>query len=187
MADLVHNETLSVDGLKRLLEQYKGKETFETLLEIYLDAVQELEDSNWNMRLAFMLENAEGEQLDFLGAMVGERRSGKLDAVYRIWIGVRIRLNRSFGRPIDVLECLRLATDVEFELREYEDACFGIFFAETPEYPNDLTLIAHLAKAAGVGLVFVYPTDLGAGTSFRFKNVGDPDVAANGFADANDL
>jgi hypothetical protein len=184
MTEVIHNEALTTEGIARMLEQYKGKPDFEALLRIYLDSVQELEDATFDVRLAFMLANAVGEQLDFLGAIVGERRNGKLDAIYKIWIGVRIRLNRSFGRPIDVIECIRLATDVDFEFREYEDAAFGIFFDDVPEFPNDLMLIAFLAKAAGVGLTFVYPTDA---NSFRFKDVGAADDPDHGFADANDL
>lgn len=180
MAEVIHNDALSVEGLSRLLEQYKGKPAFEALLKIYLDSIQEFEDAVFAVRLSMMLDSAVGEQLDFLGAFVGETRNGKDDDVYRVWIRVRIRLNRSFGEARDIIECLRLATNKPFEYREYDDACFAILFSERPDFPNDLALIAYLAKAAGIGLSFVYPTD--DAHVFRFKNIGASDDPNHGFS-----
>lgn len=187
MSELVKNTALTQEGLDRLLEQYKGKENIETLLTMYLDSVQEFEDAVFAVKLAFMLEDAVGEQLDFLGAIVGEGRNGKEDELYRVWIGVRIRLNRSFGTPTDVIECLRLATDAPFEYRTYGGAHFAILFSEMPEFSNDLTIITYFAKAAGSSFTFHYPYDLGDGHIFTFKDVDDVDDPDLGFCDVADL
>lgn len=186
MSAIVHSTALTTEGIARLLEQYKESTQLNTLMRIYLDSVQEAENVTWDMRLKLILANAVGDQLDILGAIVGEPRNDREDALYKIWIGVRIRLNRSFGRPLDVIECLLLATEADFEYREHEDACFSIIFNEMPLYPNDLNYVVYLARAAGIGINFIYPT-VDDGTEFRFRGVSDTSNPDNGFCAVADL
>lgn len=181
MAELAPTTDVVAKGLGRLLEQYKGKENIETWIQIYLEGVQDLEDHAWLVYTQRFLENAEGVQLDVLGDIVGEQRGGKEDPQYRIWIGVRIRLNRSFGTIKDVIDCILLATDALFTVREYTSAAFEVRFDEHPDFPNDIQAIVKLGKAAGVNGNVFYPPDDEPG--FRFKNVGDSDDPDKGFGD----
>src|SRR6266705_5722859 len=103
-----HNTEHTKTGLSRLLEQYKKSTAFKNLVKIYLDEVQVLEDAGIELALAFLLDNAVGDQLDILGAIVGEARQGREDPIYRIWIKVRIKVNRSFGKPTDIIDIVQL-------------------------------------------------------------------------------
>jgi len=175
------NEEIAKVGLSRFLEQYKGTIAFKRLIEIYLESVQELEDVAFQVILKRMLENATDIQLDTLGAIVGEQRQGKDDDNYRIWIAVRIRLNRSFGTPVDIIDVVQLATDAAFEFREYNSGAFSVLFSETPEFPNDISVICYLAKAAGINITVVYPPE--GATPFKFMNLGDTSDPDFGFSD----
>lgn len=184
MAEFASVTDVEVRGLGRLLEQYKRLPNIETLTAIYLQAVQELEDVTAEVVLKRFLANATGDQLRVLGDIVGQQNvEGWTEDQYRTWIAVRIRLNRSFGTPVDVIDCIRLATPAVFKLREYVSGAFMIMFQEAPEFPNDVQAIAYLARAAGVNVTVLYPGPDGPG--FRFKNVGDADDPAKGFADVS--
>jgi len=187
MGEIIHNPALVAEGITRLLEQYKGSETLKKLLTIYLEEIQELEDANFAVITSRFLEGAEGAQLDVLGALVGELRQGKTDEAYKVWITARIRLNRSFGRPDDVIECLHLVTDATFVYEEYSSAFFTVVFWDRPEFPNDVTAITYLAKAIGVGMLVVYPPPEGVSgfEGFLFRDYGAVDDPDHGFSDFN--
>jgi len=176
MPDLQHVTTHAATGIGRLLEQYKEHDKIKRLHEIYLEEVQEVEDAVWLTRTTRYLADAVGEQLDWLGDIVGEKRQGKEDDNYRIWIAVRIRLNRSRGTTDDVIDCIKLATDAAFTLREFSEAAFRVTFSEMPDFPNDIALIIFYAKAAGVHSTVFFPA------AFALKQVGAPDDPDKGFS-----
>jgi hypothetical protein len=99
-------------GLKLLVEQFRGKPVIEALLSSYLSRVQELEDELWIVLWGWVLGNATARQLDDLGAIVGELREGRDDTEYEAAIRVRIRINRSKGRTIDVIDVAALLLEV---------------------------------------------------------------------------
>jgi hypothetical protein len=195
------NITLKTDhlatGLRRLLEQYKDKLQFEALLSSYLKEVQVLENAIWEVYLGRLYPFAEGVQLDMLGKLIGEKRDGRTDTIYRKWIAIRVRINRSVGKELD----LRGLLDSDFN----DGAIYAMLsFTETPpaffiiEIKNDADLIADHgftfigadvarivdeAKAAGVGWA-VYQRTVGEDDFFTFKNLGAGDVAAQGFGDS---
>jgi len=90
-------------GLARFLQQYKNKPNLAALLSSYLRRVQELEDAAWEVILYRLLDNAEGIQLDRLGAIVGRGRGSLADPEYLLAIRAQIRINRSCGSPEDMI------------------------------------------------------------------------------------
>lgn len=90
-------------GLARFLEQYKNKDEIRALARSYLSRVQELENAAWEVILYRLMVNAEGAQLDSLGAIVGRGRNNLSDADFLIAIKGQIRINRSNGTPEDIL------------------------------------------------------------------------------------
>ncbi len=116
------------EALENLLEQFKGKPTLAKVLTTYVDQIQDLENTAFGVYFGRMLSNAEGEQLDGLGDIVGEPRDGKTDAEYRIAIAVRILINKSGATPEDVIAIVDAATEGAFEIkyREYDPAAFII-------------------------------------------------------------
>src|SRR5512133_111299 len=87
----------------RLLQQYRDGASIPALVRALSGGLQQVEDVLWDIRLRRAVSAAEGVQLDVLGRIVGQPREGRTDAVYRIWILARVRLNKGSGRPEDLL------------------------------------------------------------------------------------
>ncbi len=95
-------------GLGRFLQQYKNRPNLAVLLTSYLNRVQELENAAWEVILYRLLDTAEGIQLDRLGAIVGRGRGSLSDAEYLLAIKGQIRINRSCGTPVDMIDVATL-------------------------------------------------------------------------------
>jgi hypothetical protein len=90
-------------GKALLIEQFRKKPVIGGFLESFLSRIQDLEDEIWIVLWGWYLGNAQAGQLDDLGAIVGEGREGRDDTEYEAAIRVRIRVNRSKGRSVDVI------------------------------------------------------------------------------------
>jgi hypothetical protein len=172
-------------GAELLLDQFKGRPRILALLLSYLDPVQELEDAIWDVLTRRLIQNAEGEQLDFLGNLVGQPRLALEDAEYRIYLIARIRINRSHGHADDVIEVLTLVEHAEFLFHDRGGASIEIEYTEVPSTSVLVLLdLARAAKAAGVQLAINFPSLL---DGFIFGNSSDPSTlepGENGFGDA---
>lgn len=91
-----------------LIEQYKGRPIIQGFLDSYIKRIQDLEDALWDIINSRRLDLAVGLQLDVLGLLVGELRLGRTDEEYRPSIRIRIRVNRSRGRIVDVIDVAKL-------------------------------------------------------------------------------
>lgn len=89
-------------ALARLATQYQGKPLMAALLRVFTPLVQQVEDMLYAMQLAMQLANAEGVQLDVIGALVGQSREAADDAQYRLRIAARIKTNISTGTVEDI-------------------------------------------------------------------------------------
>lgn len=89
-------------GLSRLAEQYRGKPRVSLWVACFLQQVQYLEDAIHKTVDVWALDTAVGWRLDVLGDLVGQKRIGTTDEVYRLFIKARIRANRSLGKITDV-------------------------------------------------------------------------------------
>ena len=154
-----HITTFVADALRLPLDKaYRGKPRFEALLSSYVKRCQALEDAVWEVILGRMFENAVGYQLDIIGKLVGQPRRGMEDDIYRIWITARIRINRSHGRPKDILEILHLVEPMIGRYREqYPCTAYYIFDEETDNDPNLLAELMREANAAGMMVRLVVP------------------------------
>lgn len=92
-------------ALERVLLQYKDSPRLRALIELHAGTIQELENAAFDFYTKVALPTANGEQLDRIGAIVGQLREGRSDAEYRTWIEARIALNTGSGT---VTELLRL-------------------------------------------------------------------------------
>ena len=101
------------------IQQYKNKPRLEALLASYTQEVQELEDAIWEVRLSRYIDNATGAQLETLARLVGQTPQGENDALLRLLVKVRIRINRSHGHFNDILAIGHLLFgDAAFSLSE---------------------------------------------------------------------
>lgn len=72
---------------------------------------QLIEDTILNLRGQLALESATGGWLDRLGRVVGERREGATDQVYRRFIAARLVINASEGSIEEILQIGRLLAE----------------------------------------------------------------------------
>lgn len=146
-------------GLPRLLEQFKEKGKLTALLTSYLKQIQFLEDCVWEVVFARTIETATGILLDHIGAIVGRKRFGLNDVDYRIAIRAQIRINRSSGRPEDVIAVANLSVPIGYtvEYNEFYPASIQVDIIEIVTFTVRV-LIDNLraAKAGGVRLNVVY-------------------------------
>lgn len=109
----------AVKGLKLLTDAFKSKPVIEAISKSFLNRADELELELWRLIWGWVLEhvdpddpaniyNAEGQQLDDLGAIVGQPREGRDDPDYVAAIKLRVRINRSKGRSSDMVEIAAL-------------------------------------------------------------------------------
>lgn len=167
-------------GAARLLQQYKDGASIPALVRALSGSHQQIEDVLWDIRLRRAVSAAEGVQLDVLGAIVGQDREGRADAVYRVWILARVRLNKGSGRPEDLLQVFAAITQGTTALvleEQYPAAIVLKVGWESIVPPEELASLLRLAKAAGVGAVLESATSADT-SSFAF----DPNGA--GFGDA---
>lgn len=140
-------------GLDLLISQFKGKPVVEGFLSVFLRRVQDLEDVLWDVIDMRALETASGAQLESLGALVGESRLGRSDSDYRLAIRLRVRVNRSKGRTVDVIDVATLAADgAEVTYLEYPVLQFhvGIYGQTGENYIAGLLSETRAASSYGV-------------------------------------
>lgn len=184
---LAHDTTVVADGIKLPIYDLR-QPLFTALLSTYLTQIQLLEDAAWSVYVGTMLPAAVGDALDMLGELVGQPRQGRTDEVYRLWINARVRLSTSSGTPVDILEIARavLPATATMDLVEYFPGAFmldvlGVLDVTTAQ---QLGVMLHEAKAAGVRIDFVYSASA-AGETFTLGSAAvTPDIdVARGFAD----
>jgi hypothetical protein len=159
-------------GLGRLIERFKGKPNVEAFLRSYLEEIQELEDALWFVIFGRMPDYAEGDALDKLGKIVGRARDGLPDDLFRLYIKAQIRVNRSNGTPVDLIEIVQLIEPALFRLLEYPTASLLIYFLEplASGYAGQaVPKLLKAGRAAGVSLLVTMPTDADRGAFFGYS------------------
>jgi hypothetical protein len=167
-----------------VLEQYKNKPRLAAWIASYVGEVQALEDAAYDVIIKRLVDVAVGAQLDTIGRIVAQPRSGQTDDVYRIFISARIRINRSKGQARDLVDVLAIIEAAKYTYTDYRIANTQIEFTTPPvnDAVNLLTLLRD-AKAAGVGLFLIVPTDT---KDFLFDDASAPvNDADHSFGDAN--
>ena len=158
-------------GLALLIQQYQGAPRLEGLLTSYLNRVQELEDAIWSVILGRLIDYAIGVQLDVLGRLVGQRRDGAADEIYRTRIRARIAANRSLGTGDDLIRVALLASGSDPALMFYSElqpATVHVELLQTdPTIAPVVVELLRVAKAPGVALQLLF-TEYAAANSFTF-------------------
>ena len=95
----------------RLLQQYKGKANIEALLDsLGGQQIQDLEDILFDINSRLDIDTSVGVQLDNIGVIVGQPRSGKDDATYRIFLKAKAGRNVSEGDIERVISVWKIIT-----------------------------------------------------------------------------
>ncbi len=94
-------------GLANLPSQFFDSTILRAVLEIYLEEVQELEQTIYDFKRSKSLSEATGFQLDIIGEQIGRRREGLADEEYRRLLRVQVALNTSQGQTKTLLDLWR--------------------------------------------------------------------------------
>lgn len=174
-------------GLDLLIQEHKGKPRLEGLITAYLNRVQELENAIWSVIVGRLIDHAIGVQLDALGKLVGQRRDGTSDEVFRTRIRARIAANRSLGRPGDLIRVALLASALdpsEMFYWELQPATVLVELLELdPAVAPVVVELLHATKGPGIALQLLF-TQHRESESFTFSDEDNGDVfdSARGFA-----
>lgn len=145
----------TLDPLRRLVEQFRGKPRIEALLKAIAAQVQDVSDAADDLREKRWLDSAEGAQLDGLGRILGLDRGAWDDEQYRARLRVRIRVLLADGTPESIITTLVLrAEGTPVQLIETYPAELRIVMggAVTPEVEGALRETALSIKPPGVAL-----------------------------------
>jgi hypothetical protein len=92
----------------RLYAQFRDDASWQQWCdEVLGPQFQDLEDSAQSLLKLYDIDASEGELLDLIGRVVGQRRLGTLDPVYRLYLKARVLANRSTGTPENIYDVLR--------------------------------------------------------------------------------
>ncbi len=170
----------------RLIERWRADRNpnLAALQSSIVAEVQELEDAAWQVMLARMPDYAEGVQLDVLGRVVGQRREGLSDTAYRAHIKARIRINRSFGTPEDIIEVIKLVETAAFRFVEHPTAGFTVIFSTAPSASvgHELPSMVRDTRAAGVSGLVSMPVNATASRNALFGTKYAPLNLTNGWS-----
>ena len=100
-----------------LTSDFDAATNVRALLDVLLAEVQEVEQVFYDLIVEQYLSTAVGEQLDRIGAIVGEARAGLGDTAYRNFIGARIQTNiteSTIPTLLDVISTITGSSDVLF-------------------------------------------------------------------------
>jgi hypothetical protein len=162
--------THQVDAVARLVSQYVGKANMEAFAGVIGQRAQSIEDALWLLVSERTLDAAVGQQLDDIGAKVGEARQGKADAEYRVFVRARILVNLSSGTGPQLQALFDLLYtalgDNVVDVEEWFPACLWVLAHDVTSSADAQALanIMATARAGGVRGLFTYSLALDAAT-----------------------
>lgn len=166
-----------------VIEQFRNR----TVVKAYLAALgrrcQELETVFWDIINKRHLDDAVDGQLDTLGRLVLEERLGRDDDEYRNAIRLRIRVNRSRGRIVDVIDVAALACAPNIpRITEYRHLGFEVEAYEQIGERHIATLLGKTRAAASYGILTI--SDLPKSSVLVFDDAVSPVAGTETFSDA---
>lgn len=141
----------------RLTSMYVDRKVISGLVAAYAKQIQLLEDACWQVIEGRQLNTAVNAQLDTIGKLVGELRNGRTDTVYREFIRLRILINRSTGKLVDLLHIAKVAAmGAPWKYWESYPAGFVLLFSGTAAGFAAVASAMRQAKPQGVGPTLMY-------------------------------
>lgn len=131
-----------------------GRPRIAALLAAFIDQIQALEDTAWEIIEQRELTEADLPRLKVLGKIVGQPRFGLTLEAYRLTIQARALANVSRGRASDILAVLNVLVGAgNYILLEVGDATLFLSITDvlTAEQVKTLRLVLPDVRSAGVG------------------------------------
>lgn len=127
------------DATARLLEQFKNAPNVKAVITVLAQRAQAIEDAIGGVDDGRRLANAQGQQLDGIGELVGQPRNGLDDPTYRIFLYGAIAKNNSNGT---------LGTVENIAMVLFQAAAI---FVQTPNSPGFARRLAPAQISMGIG------------------------------------
>lgn len=145
---------------RELAPPYWGKPNVAAVLLAFVQQIQTLEDTLWEMLELRTIENADLPRLKVIGKIVGQPRHGFDTEQYRTLIQARARANVSKGTARDLREVLTvlLGDASAFSMLEGGNATLYVSSLE-PLTDVEVAMVEEIlpdTRAAGVGLQFLW-------------------------------
>jgi hypothetical protein len=145
------------DGPTRLLEEYIGKPRIEAYLGAFLKEVQSIEDLAVQVFVERSVYTAEGVQLDTLGLIVVQPRSGLTDEAYRQFILGKIYANKADGQWPQFIELMNTLGANSIQCYDYYPAAMTLVCTGV-DYPDPAGRLVLQMFPGGVRGDFVFST-----------------------------
>ena len=171
-------------GLGKLPSQFFDSENLKHLLTVYLEEIQKVEETLYQINKQQSIEFASGAQLDGIGEDVGILRNGITnDDTYRRYIRAKVLINKSEGTPSDILDAwATLLNNDNVELTEEFPAGILLYSPKAIDDNNVLNLISQtVALTVKVSVLSakdegVDPFCFLGGTGAGFGTADDPNI-----------
>lgn len=177
----------SEQAVERLISQYRQNLDFIGILSAFCAQIQELENGIFTLYSRLDLSSVTGIQLDNLGTIIGVRRQGFNDEIYRTMLWAKLFSNISNGTPneiINIFKVLTKSTNIDFI--EIYPATIQIQGNANIDQSIEPYINPILQKALGAG-VQINGLVLYEDESFVFDDDTDPVAEGDGFGDDTDL
>jgi hypothetical protein len=183
MTDFTKKTDYVTEAKGLLISQFRDKQKMRDFLDAFVAQCQDLEEANWQTYSYRWVMDAEGEQLDLFGTIVGRLRGGLNDDDYRIALLAKIAENNSQGTIEDVVAVFNLITGTpKSVVVEVFPAEIGVMATTDISSLDAISILKTMQKVVSGG-VKVYGVGQQTGDdSFAFKGVTE----GKGFGDAND-
>lgn len=166
--------------LARLISRLR-KPNIEILVRMYGEALEELEDSAYNLIVERFITTSVGAQLDVWGIIVGERRNGLTDGDYRAFIEARILSNLSNGEINRLTQILSVIGRSIGPVIYHPLYPAGMWFSYPTSSPASSTtaerIVTQMTEVAPAGVEVAYIVET-TETPFAFAG---PDDEGRGF------
>lgn len=166
---LIPDNTLST-AMGWLYTQFRRSKNLIKIIRAVAAELQEVEDESIAVLAGMLIDDATGINLDRWGKLVGERRDGKTDDIYRRFIAVRIARNLSQGRVEQLIYIARELTGASVRLTELYPAAiaFELDGDIEPEIASRIRAILQTVVAGGVKVAHV--TESAGEDAFAFDS-----------------
>lgn len=167
MSDIERSNDIAERMLARLRAQFVGLPRIEAVVRAFANQLQKSEQTFYDLYWRRMLDNAEDQDLDNIGELVGEARQGWDDDEYRSYIRARIKTLRSDGKIETLIAILAfLYSNATFDIREFYPAALVVEVVSdsAPTLNGEYVNRGFLQKAKGAGVnldLVVSPTTRG--------------------------
>lgn len=126
-------------GLDLLSGQFANSSNLRDLMEIFLEEVQLIEDTMFDLFVERTLRTAEGAQLDQLGDIVGEPRGSLNDSEYRRFIRIRVDSAICEGSVPEITSIIgEMAGAIRTEYRYVGTGSYDLYCETTQPLPSPI-------------------------------------------------